>query len=60
MKKSGGVPVLIPVLAIAFISFIGILVYVWIEAKKANPKMLDEHGRVKNTAVLVRHPPRRT
>ncbi len=24
--------------------FIGILVYVWVESKRANPILLDEHG----------------
>lgn len=25
--------------------FIGILIFVWVVTKKANPVMLDEHGR---------------
>jgi len=32
-------------LAFVMLLFIGILVYVWVEAKKANPVILDEHGR---------------
>jgi hypothetical protein len=37
-------PALIYFLAVVMMLFIGILVYVWIEAKKANPVMLDEKG----------------
>jgi len=35
--------------------FIGILIFVWVAAKKANPVMLDEHGRP--IAYLVRVEP---
>jgi len=36
---------LVYVLTIVMMLFIGILIYVWIQAKKANPVMLDEKGR---------------
>ena len=32
--------------------FIGILIYVWIEAKKANPVMLDDKGRPQTSQTL--------
>ncbi len=34
--------------------FIGILIYVWIETKKANPVMLDERGRVRAAIRIMR------
>jgi hypothetical protein len=37
-------------LAVVMVLFIGILVYVWIEAKKANPVMLDERGNPRSAA----------
>lgn len=36
-------------LASIFVLFIGIMVYVYIEAKRANPVVLDEHGRPRQT-----------
>lgn len=36
-------------LASIFVLFIGIMIYVYIEAKKANPIVLDEHGRPRQT-----------
>jgi len=33
--------------------FIAILIFVWVVTKKANPVMLDEHGR---PIALVTHP----
>ena len=38
-------PALIYVLTAVMMLFIGILIYVWIQAKNANPVMLDEKGR---------------
>jgi hypothetical protein len=35
------------VLTAIFIGFMGIMVYVYVEAKKANPILLDEHGQVR-------------
>jgi hypothetical protein len=44
MTKPRGV-FLIYFLGMVMMLFIGILIYVWIEAKKANPVMLDDKGR---------------
>jgi hypothetical protein len=49
-------PALVPFLVFVFVTFIGILIYTWVEAEKADPKMLDESGRVKNTALVRRGP----
>ena len=35
------------VLVAIFIGFIGIMVYVYVEAKRLNPVLLDEHGHVR-------------
>ena len=43
---------LLYVLAAAMLLFLGILVYVWIAAKKANPIMLDEHGKPRACVIL--------
>jgi hypothetical protein len=43
------VPVLIPVLALISALFIGILVFAYVETKRANPQMLDEHGHALNS-----------
>ena len=32
-------------LAAVMAFFVGVLIYVWVEAKKANPVMLDERGQ---------------
>jgi hypothetical protein len=39
MKKS--VPVLIPFLILVSMLFIGILIFAYVETKKANPKMIE-------------------
>ena len=52
MKQRNSVPALIPFLAFVSAVFIGILIFTYIEAKKANPQMLDENGNVKNSAVV--------
>jgi hypothetical protein len=44
------VPALIPFLAVVSAIFIGILIYAYVEAKKANPQMLDEQGRIVRTS----------
>jgi hypothetical protein len=43
------VPVLIPFLALVSAIFIGILIYAYVQTKKANPQILDEHGRIVHT-----------
>ena len=40
------VPVLIPFLALVSAIFIGILIFAYVETKKANPQMLDEQGHI--------------
>ncbi|MGA2116552.1 MAG: hypothetical protein ABSH56_17575 [Bryobacteraceae bacterium] len=40
------IPVLIPFLAVVSAIFIGILIWAYVETRKANPQMLDEHGRI--------------
>jgi len=40
------IPVLVPVLALVSVLFIGILIFAYVETKRANPQMLDEHGRL--------------
>ena len=44
MKKR--VPPLIPFLVFVSALFIGILIFAYVETKKANPQMLDEKGRL--------------
>ncbi len=44
-------------LALVMALFIGILIYVWIEAKKANPVMLDEKGNPRDGAAAQLHRP---
>lgn len=39
-------PVLIPFLAVVSAIFIGILIWAYVETRKANPQMLDERGHV--------------
>jgi len=48
MKKRG-VPALIPVLIVISMLFIGILIFAYVETKKANPQMIE----VKNAACRV-------
>jgi len=47
MKKP--VPPLIPFLVFVSVVFIGILIFAYVETKKANPQMLDEHGHIVHT-----------
>lgn len=42
------IPVLIPFLAVVSAIFIGILIWAYVETRKANPQMLDEHGRIEH------------
>lgn len=45
-------------LVLIMLLFIGILVYVYVEARKANPIMLDEKGNPRDAAA-VRAPEKR-
>lgn len=45
MKK--GTTIVPHVLATIFVGFFVIMIYVYVEAKKANPVMLDENGHVR-------------
>ena len=40
------VPALIPFLALVSALFIGILIFAYVETKRANPQMLDEQGPI--------------
>jgi len=42
------VPALIPFLALVSAIFIGILIFAYVETKKANPEMFDEQGHIVN------------
>ena len=42
MKKS--VPILIPFLILVSMLFIGILIFAYVETKKANPRMIEVGG----------------
>jgi len=44
------VPVLIPFLMLVSAIFIGILIYAYVETRKANPQVLDEQGRIVRTS----------
>ena len=41
MKDKRGVPVLIPFLVLVSAIFIGILIFAYVETKKANPQMIE-------------------
>jgi hypothetical protein len=41
MKTKRGVPVLIPFLVLVSAIFIGILIFAYVETKKANPQMIE-------------------
>jgi hypothetical protein len=43
------IPALIPFLALISAIFIGILIYAYVETRKANPQMLDDQGRLVRT-----------
>ena len=45
-----GIPVLVPFLAVVSAIFIGILIWAYVETRKANPQMLDEHGRIEHSS----------
>ena len=44
------IPVLIPFLALVSVIFIGILIWAYVETRRANPQMLDEHGRIEHSS----------
>lgn len=44
------VPALIPFLALMSAIFIGILIYAYVETRKANPQMLDDQGHLIRTS----------
>ncbi len=41
MKKTHSVPVLLPFLVLVSAIFIGILIFAYVETKKANPQMIE-------------------
>ena len=41
MKKKQRIPVLIPFLILVSMLFIGILIFAYVETKKANPQMIE-------------------
>jgi len=53
MKKSAGF--MPKFLGMVFVLFIGILVFAYIETKRANPVMLDEQGHVRGGAAQGSH-----
>ena len=55
MKNKQRVPVLIPFLILVSMLFIGILIFAYVETKKANPKMI-EVGAVGRTPWSARVP----
>ena len=56
--KSKGVPALIPFLIAIFVLFIGILIWAYIETKKANPQMIQvgQAFREGGTGASACHP----
>jgi hypothetical protein len=66
MKNKQSVPVLIPFLILISMLFIGILIFAYVETKKANPKMIEvgqvgkplPYGRGPDRAVLSLSEPR--
>jgi hypothetical protein len=47
MKNKQPVPVLIPFLVLVSALFIGILIFAYVETKKANPKMIEVGGGIR-------------
>jgi len=62
MKNKQPVPVLIPFLILVSMLFIGILIFAYVETKKANPKMIDQrwYEKAGPPAGYVKIPNRRT
>jgi hypothetical protein len=55
MKNKQSVPVLIPFLILVSMLFIGILIFAYVETKKANPKMIQV-GQTIGFCRLSLHP----
>ena len=49
MKNKQPVPVLIPFLILVSMLFIGILIFAYVETKKANPKMIEVGEAIRGT-----------
>ena len=45
MKRKQSVPILIPFLILVSMLFIGILIFAYVETKKANPQMIRSEPR---------------
>ena len=50
------IPAIIPFLVFVSVVFIGILIYVYVECKKANPQMIQTAGEVRSLTAAVRCP----
>jgi len=46
-------PALIYFLAFVSVVFIGILIFAYVVTKRANPVMLDDHGRTTHAALVL-------
>ena len=55
--KPKGVPALIPFLIAIFVLFIGILIWAYVETKKANPQMIQVGQAFRPAAALLRGAP---
>jgi hypothetical protein len=58
MKNKQSVPVLIPFLILVSMLFIGILIFAYVETKKANPKMINQsrdRGTPLGSGAVLRH-----
>ena len=52
MKNKQSVPVLIPFLILVSMLFIGILIFAYVETKKANPEMIEVRARDRERASV--------
>jgi len=52
MKRKQSVPILIPFLILVSMLFIGILIFAYVETKKANPQMIPQSRDRKGALVL--------
>jgi hypothetical protein len=53
MKKSHRIPVLVPFLVLVSAIFIGILIFAYVETKKANPQMIEVGGASRPVARRI-------